>query len=112
SSSTDPSTTETYTLSLHDALPIFDITKDAQQSTCEFDWEAAKPQLPGYRPDLSPEESEYQQALELIHKAKRPVILAGHGIIVSGAMKEVLTLAEKAGIPVALTLLGLGAFPA
>src|ERR1700726_1320419 len=91
---------------------LVDITKDAQQSSCEFDWEAAKPQLPGYRPDLSPEETEYQQALELIHKAKRPVILAGHGIIVSGAMKEVLTLAEKAGIPVALTLLGLGAFPA
>ncbi len=91
---------------------LVDITKDAQQSSCEFDWEAAKPQLPGYRPDLSPEETEYAQALELIHKAKRPVILAGHGIIVSGAMAEVLTLAEKAGIPVALTLLGLGAFPA
>ena len=91
---------------------LVDITKDAQQSSCEFDWEAAKPQLPGYRPDLSPAESEYEQALELIHNAKRPVILAGHGIIVSGAMKEALTLAEKAGIPVALTLLGLGAFPA
>jgi acetolactate synthase I/II/III large subunit len=91
---------------------LVDITKDAQQSSCEFDWEAARPQLPGYRPDLSPEESEYAQALELIHKAKRPLILAGHGIIVSGAMAEVLTLAEKAGIPVALTLLGLGAFPA
>ena len=91
---------------------LVDITKDAQQSTCEFDWEAAKPQMPGYRPDLSPEESEYVQALELIHNAKRPVILAGHGIIVSGAMAEVLTLAEKAGVPVALTLLGLGAFPA
>ncbi len=91
---------------------LVDITKDAQQSSCEFEWEAAKPQLPGYRPDLSPAESEYAQALELIHHAKRPVILAGHGIIVSGAMKEALTLAEKAGIPVALTLLGLGAFPA
>src|SRR6266481_5624976 len=77
---------------------LVDITKDTQQTTCEFDWDAAKPQLPGYRPDLSPDESEYQQALVLIHKAKRPVILAGHGIIVSGAMKEVLTLAEKAGI--------------
>src|SRR4249919_3874721 len=91
---------------------LVDITKDAQQSSCEFDWEAARPQLPGYRPDLSPEESEYAQALELIHKAKRPLILAGHGIIVSGAMAEVLTLAEKTGIPVALTLLGIGAFPA
>jgi acetolactate synthase-1/2/3 large subunit len=91
---------------------LIDITKDAQQTTCEFDYEAAKPQLPGYRPDLSPDKKEYDQALELIHNAKRPVILAGHGIIISGAMAEVREFAEKTGIPVALTLLGLGAFPA
>src|SRR6202045_3068002 len=91
---------------------LVDITKDAQQTTCAFDWEAAKPQLPGYRPDLSPEPKEYEQALELIHDSKRPVILAGHGIIISGAMNEVREFAERARIPVALTLLGLGAFPA
>ena len=91
---------------------LVDITKDAQQSSCEFDWEAAQPQLPGYRPDLSPAAEEYAQAIELIHNAKRPVILAGHGILVSGAMREVREVAEGAGIPVALTLLGLGAFPA
>ena len=91
---------------------LVDITKDAQQTTCQFDWEAAKPQLPGYRPDLSPAKQEYEQALELIHNAKRPVILAGHGIIISGAMQEVREFAERAGIPVALTLLGIGAFPA
>ncbi|MGD0693311.1 MAG: biosynthetic-type acetolactate synthase large subunit [Terriglobia bacterium] len=91
---------------------LVDITKDAQQSSCEFDWEAARPQLPGYRPDLSPAAKEYEQALELIHNSKRPVILAGHGILLSGAMQEVRELAERAGIPVALTLLGLGAFPA
>jgi acetolactate synthase-1/2/3 large subunit len=91
---------------------LIDITKDAQQSSCEFDWDAAQPQLPGYRPDLSPELDEYERALELIHNSKRPVILAGHGIMMSGAMQEVITLAEKANIPVALTLLGIGAFPA
>jgi len=91
---------------------LVDITKDAQQGTCEFDWEAAKPQLPGYRPDLSPAPQEYAQALELIHNSKRPVILAGHGVIISGAMREVRDFAERAGIPVALTLLGLGALPA
>ena len=91
---------------------LVDITKDAQQTTCEFDWEAAKPQLPGYRPDLSPAQEEYEVALELIHNAKRPVILAGHGIVISGAMQEVRDFAERAGIPVALTLLGIGAFPA
>jgi len=91
---------------------LVDITKDAQQSTCEFDWEAAQPQLPGYRPDLSPAPAEYAQALDLIHNSKRPLILGGHGIIVSGAMREVRDFAERAGIPVAMTLLGLGAFPA
>src|SRR5213594_3371646 len=55
---------------------------------------------------------EYHEALELIHNSKRPVILAGHGIIISGAMQEVRDFAERAGIPVAPTLLGLGAFPA
>jgi len=91
---------------------LVDITKDAQQSSCEFDGRPVAPQLPGYRPDLSPTPEEYKQALELIHQSKRPVILAGHGIILSGAMEEVRTFAEKANIPVGLTLLGLGAFPA
>ena len=91
---------------------LVDITKDAQQSTCEFDGKPIAPQLPGYRPNLSPTSDEYKQALELIHNSKRPVILAGHGIILSGAMDEVRAFAEKANIPVGLTLLGLGAFPA
>jgi acetolactate synthase-1/2/3 large subunit len=91
---------------------LVDITKDAQQSTCEFDGKPVAPQLPGYRPDLSPTPEEYKQALEMIHSSKRPVILAGHGIILSGAMDEVRTFAEKANIPVGLTLLGLGGFPA
>src|ERR1700732_1582710 len=91
---------------------LVDITKDAQQSACELVWERAVPQLPGYRPTLSPETKDYEQALELVHNAKRPVILAGHGIMVSGASKEVRELAQQAHIPVALTLLGIGAFPA
>ncbi|HUO35612.1 MAG TPA: biosynthetic-type acetolactate synthase large subunit [Candidatus Acidoferrum sp.] len=91
---------------------LVDITKDAQQGSCEFDWDKAKPQLPGYRPDLSPAAREFSQALDLIHNSKRPVILAGHGVIVSGAMEQLRELADRAGIPVALTLLGLGAFPA
>lgn len=91
---------------------LIDITKDAQQSTCEFDWEAAAPRLPGYRPDLRPLPAEYQKALDLIANAKRPLILAGHGILLSGAMKAVQGFAEKTNTPVAMTLLGLGGFPA
>src|SRR5207237_7945054 len=70
------------------------------------------PELPAYRPDLSSSDDEHAHAMDLIHKSKRPVILAGHGILVSHAMDELLTLADRAEIPVALTLLGLGAFPA
>jgi acetolactate synthase-1/2/3 large subunit len=91
---------------------LIDITKDAQQSTCEFDWEAAAPRPRGYRPDLSPAKSEYDKALQLIKEAKRPLILGGHGILVSGAEQEVQTFAERTSIPVAMTLLGLGALPA
>ena len=65
---------------------LIDITKDAQQASCEFDWDAAAPQLRGYRPDASRRRrATLAQALELINAAERPLILAGHGIILSGA---------------------------
>ena len=91
---------------------LVDITKDAQQATAIFDFEAAKPRPVRPHPMRKIEESGLAQAAELIRNAKRPVILAGHGIIESGAEEQVATLAERAQIPVALTLLGLGAFPA
>src|SRR5207244_13278705 len=49
---------------------------------------------------------------ELIKAAERPLILAGHGVLKSGASEAVRAFAEKTGTPVALTLLGLGGFPA
>jgi acetolactate synthase I/II/III large subunit len=91
---------------------LIDITKDAQQGSCKFEWEAAAPQLPGYRPDLSPATPDFEKALALINSAQRPVILAGHGIILSGAMDLVRRFAEKAHVPIAMTLLGIGAIPA
>ena len=91
---------------------LVDITKDAQQGTAIFDFEAAKPRPYRPHPMLRVEESGLKHAAELIKNAKRPVILAGHGISESGAMEQVRTLAERAQIPVALTLLGLGNFPA
>jgi acetolactate synthase-1/2/3 large subunit len=91
---------------------LIDITKDAQQNSCEFDWEGAAPRMRGYRPDLSPAKEEYAKALQLIREAKRPLILGGHGILVSGSEYEVRTFAERTCIPVALTLLGLGTLPA
>jgi acetolactate synthase-1/2/3 large subunit len=91
---------------------LVDITKDAQQATALFDFEAAKPRPVRPHPMRKIEDSGLAHAAELIRNAKRPVILAGHGIIESGAMEQVRTLAERTQIPVALTLLGLGAFPA
>ena len=91
---------------------LVDITKDAQQATAIFDFEAAKPRPYRPHPMLRVEESGLDHAAELIRNAKRPVILAGHGVIESCAMEQVRTLAERAQIPVGLTLLGLGGFPA
>lgn len=91
---------------------LVDVTKDAQQSTAEFDWEAAAPRLPGYRPDLTAPAEEYKRALDLINSAQRPLILAGQGIIRSGTTDQVLKFAETAGVPIATTLLGLGGVPA
>ncbi|HMG87062.1 MAG TPA: biosynthetic-type acetolactate synthase large subunit [Terracidiphilus sp.] len=91
---------------------LVDITKDAQQGTAIFDFEAAKPRPYRPHPMLRVEENGLKHAAELIKNAKRPVILAGHGVSESGAMEQVQTLAERAQIPVALTLLGLGNFPA
>ena len=91
---------------------LIDITKDAQQSTAEFEWEKATPPPAHFRPLRKAPPAEYQRALDLINSAKAPVILAGHGIILSGAIPEVRELAETAQIPVAMTLLGIGAFPA
>src|SRR6202162_3519864 len=91
---------------------LVDITKDAQNGSCEFDWEAAAPQRQHFVRGPFYNKTQMAEALELINQAKRPVILAGHGIILSGSDQEVLAFAEAACTPVALTLLGIGAFPA
>ena len=91
---------------------LVDITKDAQQALADFDFHAAAPRPHRAHPMLQVDATAVTQAIELILAAKRAVIFAGHGIIKSGAMGEVRTLAERLQIPVACTLLGLGSFPA
>ena len=91
---------------------LVDITKDAQQAFTDQRPRLGKVDLPGYRPEPKPPESELRRAAELINRASRPVILAGHGILISGAMGQVRELAERARIPIAMTLLGIGAIPA
>jgi acetolactate synthase I/II/III large subunit len=91
---------------------LIDITKDAQQSAAIFDFAVAKPLAYNPHPMLSVMDGALREAADLIRAAKRPVILAGHGILQSNAGEQVRTLAERMQIPVGLTLLGLGGFPA
>ncbi len=91
---------------------LVDITKDAQTSTCEVDWEACVPQLNETMDDEMPGDGTAAEAVALINAAERPLILAGHGVMLSGAEREVVALAEKAHVPIAMTLLGIGGVPA
>ena len=90
---------------------LVDITKDAQQSSTAFDWEAAAPRPHG-RPGPPPQDALFREAIAMINAAERPVILAGHGLMLGNAMAEFREFAERGQIPVAMTLLGIGAFPA
>ncbi len=67
--------------------------------------------MPGYRPTMNGNMGQIKTAAKLIAAAQRPVIMAGHGISISGAMEELRQLAEKADLPVAFTLHGLGTLP-
>jgi acetolactate synthase-1/2/3 large subunit len=91
---------------------LVDITKDAQQGTAIFNFDEAAPAEFRPHPMLRAESAEMHRAIELMRASTKPVILAGHGIILSAAEREVLAFAERYQIPVATTLLGLGAFPA
>jgi len=91
---------------------LYDITKDAQNKKCVFQWDDSPIVLPGYRPDYSTIDSELKEAIELINNAKQPIIFAGHGIIKAEATGALLEFVRRTDIPVACTLLGLGGFPA
>jgi acetolactate synthase-1/2/3 large subunit len=90
---------------------LIDICKNAQVEQCEFVY-PEEVKLVGYQPvDHAPQES-LERAVKLLEKAQRPVILCGHGVLMSKAEEALLHLAVKTQTPVASTLLGLGAFPA
>lgn len=91
---------------------LIDIPKDVQIAETEFIYPEEEINLPGYHPPARASEDQVAQALELINAAKKPVILAGHGILLSDATKEVLEIAEKGSIPITTTLLGAGGVPA
>ena len=90
---------------------LIDIPKDVQIASTEFVYPEGEIVLPGYQPRTTADEDELDAAARLINEAERPIILAGHGILMSGATDELLHLVERSGVPVALTLLGKGSLP-
>jgi acetolactate synthase-1/2/3 large subunit len=90
---------------------LIDICKNAQVEKTEYEY-PEDISLPGYTPPAHAPQAALQKAAEIINQAERPVILAGHGVMLSGAMDELRSFAEKTSTPVACTLLGLGSLPA
>ena len=91
---------------------LIDIPKDVQNDTIEFIYPDEPVRLPGNNHPIEASEKHIQDAANLINNAKKPVILAGHGILLSGASQEIIQLAETASIPIGWTLLGAGSVPA
>lgn len=91
---------------------LIDIPKDVQIKKIDYTPSDEPIRLPGYRPPSEAPTPEIEQALKLINQAERPVILAGHGVLMAGAMQELREFAERGRIPVAQTLLGIGNMPA
>ena len=90
---------------------LVDITKDAQQGRATFDPTAVPPRRHP-RPIPPIDRDAVARAADLINQSERPVILAGQGVIASGSVRQLRELAERADLPVAVTLLGIGGFPA
>ncbi|HEV57862.1 MAG TPA: biosynthetic-type acetolactate synthase large subunit [Phycisphaerales bacterium] len=91
---------------------LIDLPKDVQQAKTDFAPPEGEIDLPGYRPRATSDAEALREAARLIDSARRPVILAGHGVLMSGAVDALRAFAEKTQTPVALTLLGKDSLPA
>jgi acetolactate synthase-1/2/3 large subunit len=89
---------------------LVDLPKDVVRESVEFHY-PEQLTMRSYRPTYKGNKRQIARAMEEIHKAKRPVIYAGGGVISSNASKELATFAKKLNIPVTTTLMGLGGFP-
>ncbi|GMB07428.1 acetolactate synthase large subunit [Thermolongibacillus altinsuensis] len=90
---------------------LIDIPKDMSVLEAEFDYDQ-EIKLPGYQPTMKPNHLQIRKLVEAVSQAKKPVILAGAGVLHANASEELRTYAEQQNIPVIHTLLGLGGFPA
>jgi len=89
---------------------LIDVPRDVFIDQAEFHY-PNKVDLPGYKPTLQGHPAQIKKAVKLISEAQRPLIIAGRGVIISGAYTELKELAETAQIPVITTLLGISCFP-
>ncbi len=89
---------------------LIDIPKDVFQEEAYYDPDVSVT-IPGYTVPTKANLSDVMDAVDLINSSDRPVILAGHGVIISKAHNELKTLSEKSQIPVVTTLLGISSFP-
>jgi acetolactate synthase-1/2/3 large subunit len=88
-----------------------DVPKDVLLTEIEYGDHPLPIDLPGYQPTLEPNMRQLREAARLIERAHRPVIIAGQGVLLSGAWDELKEFAEKTNIPVITTLLGISSFP-
>lgn len=89
---------------------LIDIPVDISKGEGKFHY-PEKVELRGYKPVYEGHPGQIKKACEMIASAKKPVVYAGGGVIISNASKELRAFVKKTGIPVTTTLLGLGAFP-
>ena len=89
---------------------LIDLPRDVQIDEAEFHY-PSKVDLPSYKPTLQGHPAQIKKAAKLINEVQRPLIIAGRGVIISGAYAELKELVEKAQIPVVTTLLGISCFP-
>ncbi len=89
---------------------VIDLTKDAQFGELEFEYKRCT-KIRSYVPEPQIDPFKVKEAAEIIDQAKRPLLLLGQGVIIARAEEELKAFVEKAGIPVAWTLLGLSALP-
>jgi acetolactate synthase-1/2/3 large subunit len=89
---------------------LIDLPRDVQIEQAEFHY-PEKVDLPGYKPTLQGHPAQIKKAAKLINEAQRPLVIAGRGVIISGAYNELKELVERAQIPVITTLLGISCLP-
>lgn len=89
---------------------LIDIPKDVAGDFIDSDYDAAF-QLPGYSVPVEGDSADIRRAASLLEKAQKPLLLVGHGAVISGAEQAIASLVERIEVPVTNSLLGKGGFP-